>query len=97
MERCHTLICPENVSEAKPSPEALLLACDQAGCSPEATVYIGDHERDIVAGKRAGMYTITAHYGYITPQEKPFSWQADLDVQQPTELLPWFDDRSWRI
>ncbi|AMO56790.1 HAD family hydrolase [Endozoicomonas montiporae] len=97
MQRCHTLICPENVSQAKPSPESLLLASKQAKCSPEATVYVGDHERDIIAGKRAGMFTVTAHYGYITPREQPFSWQADLDIQNADELLPWLNTHHWQI
>ncbi|MCW7552235.1 HAD-IA family hydrolase [Endozoicomonas gorgoniicola] len=97
MQRCHTLICPENVSQAKPDPEALLLASKQAKCSPEATIYVGDHERDIIAGRRAGMFTVTAHYGYITPQEQPFSWQADLDIQQANQLLPWLNNHQWHI
>ena len=97
MERCHTLICPENVTQAKPSPEALLLACQQAKCAPEACVYVGDHERDIIAGKRAGMFTVTAHYGYITAEEQPFSWKADLDIQQASELLSWLNDHHWLI
>lgn len=96
-DRSHTIVCPEHVSKAKPSPEALLLACQQAKCSPKASIYVGDHKRDIVAGKHANMFTITAHYGYLTEDDKPYSWQADHNIQSATELLPWLNNNNWHI
>jgi hypothetical protein len=32
---------------------------------PEQCVYVGDDERDIVAGRAAGMRTVAATYGYL--------------------------------
>ncbi|WP_299727115.1 HAD-IA family hydrolase [uncultured Endozoicomonas sp.] len=96
-DRCHAFVCPEDVSTPKPDPESLLLACQQAGCSPEKSVYIGDHDRDIIAGKKAGMITIAAHYGYILPDENPFDWQADVNIANAGELELWLDRINWEV
>jgi phosphoglycolate phosphatase len=47
---------------------------------------VGDHLRDVDAGKRAGMYTIAAAYGYIEPDDDPAAWGADALAQCSTEL-----------
>ena len=72
-----SVVCPDDVAERKPHPEALLRNCAELGCSPAEAVYIGDHRRDIEAGQRAGMYTIAAAYGYIEPGDDPGDWGAD--------------------
>lgn len=90
LERCSALICPDHVTHTKPHPEPLLLACRQIGCQAQASIYVGDHPRDIFAGNDAGMYTIAAAYGYL-PADPPIeSWGANLiveDVQTITKLL----------
>jgi phosphoglycolate phosphatase len=42
--------------------------------------------RDIDAGRAAGMFTIAATYGYITPDDDPLSWDADLVAADTAEL-----------
>ena len=76
------MVCPEDVTERKPHPESLLRNCRELGCTPDQAIYIGDHLRDIEAGKRAGMYTIAAAYGYIEPGDDPYSWGADAHAEQ---------------
>jgi len=71
------LVCPDHVRRTKPDPEPLLLACERLGCRAAEAVYIGDHLRDIEAGRSAGMYTIAATYGYLEPDEAVEAWQAD--------------------
>ena len=97
LERVHSIVCPEHVSKAKPSPEALILACEQTRCPAESSLYLGDHIRDIEAGRAAGMFTIAAHYGYINEQDEPYSWQADHNIHSATELLPWLEQNHWQI
>ena len=97
MDRCRAIVCPEDVKKAKPDPESLLLACDLAGCTPQHSVYIGDHERDIIAGKQAGMLTVAAHYGYILPDDNPHHWQADFDVTNASDVKPWLDRINWAV
>ncbi len=70
----------------KPDPAPLLLACDMAGVVSHQTVYVGDAVRDIKAGLAAGMVTVAAAYGYITDDDDPHSWGADLIAAGPEEL-----------
>ena len=88
LDRADSVVCPDHVTERKPHPEALFLACDQIGCSAENSVYVGDHIRDIEAGNRAGMLTVAATYGYLNQNEDPQQWQADHYISSATELQP---------
>ncbi len=81
-----SVVCPEDVARRKPHPESLLLNCRQLGRGPAGVVYIGDHRRDIEAGRRAGMFTIAARYGYIEPGDDPGTWGADAAVDRSEEL-----------
>lgn len=80
------LICGDDTSRSKPAPDALLLASAKLGIDPTQLGYCGDHQRDIEAGKKAGMYTIGATYGYLGPEEDISLWQADAYASSP-ELL----------
>lgn len=73
-----SVVCPDDVQERKPHPESLARNCADLGCGIEHAVYIGDHSRDIECGRRAGMYTIAAAYGYIEPGDNPQDWGADV-------------------
>ncbi|MBL4827337.1 MAG: HAD-IA family hydrolase [Spongiibacteraceae bacterium] len=86
--RAQSIVCPDDVSRTKPDPEPLFLACNQIQCEPAHCVYIGDHQRDIEAGKRAGMTTIATAYGYVAPTDKIEDWQADYCVYHAREILP---------
>ena len=79
-------MCPDDVNNRKPHPESLYLNCRQLGCAPHEAVYVGDHLRDVEAGRSAGMYTIAAAYGYIEPDDDPQSWGADALANCSTEL-----------
>ena len=87
-DRCAVLVCPEDVSKTKPDPEPMYLAAKQIQIQPEDCIYIGDHPRDIDAGRHAHMYTILAAYGYLPLQHKDdlTAWQADCIVNTVAEL-----------
>lgn len=85
-ERCATLICPDHVAQRKPHPEALFLACQRIGADPNSAIYVGDHERDIEAGRNAGMQTIAVRYGYIEQPESVDLWQADVIADTVADL-----------
>ena len=85
-ERCSTLICPDHVTERKPHPEPLYLACQRIGAVPTKAIYVGDHERDIEAGRNAGMRTIAVRYGYIEQPESVELWQADVIADTVADL-----------
>lgn len=79
-------VCPDHVSRPKPDPEPLLLNARQLGVRPENVIYIGDHRRDIEAGKAAGMHTIAAAYGYIHHSDEPAEWAAHSTAADSLEL-----------
>ena len=87
-ERCAVLVCPEDVKQAKPHPEPMFLAAKQINITPEHIVYVGDHPRDIDAGRSANMATILAAYGYLPPNAKDNleAWQADKIVHNVQQL-----------
>ncbi len=72
---------------SKPHPEPLLEAARRLGVSPELCLYVGDDERDIVAGKSAGMGTVAATYGYLGSASDVADWRADAQINSPIELL----------
>lgn len=88
MGHCPCVICPEQVSNCKPDPEGLLLACSILGSDPARSIYVGDHLRDIQAGQAAGMQTIAAGWGYLNEGEACSEWKSDHICQHPEALRP---------
>lgn len=72
---------------AKPHPEPLFEAARRLGVAAERCVYVGDDERDIVAGHAANMHTIAATYGYMGAQADAVLWNAHATIASPIELL----------
>lgn len=85
-ERMACAVSGDTLSQRKPHPAPLLLACEQAGVTPALSLYVGDDARDIVAGRAAGMRTIAAAYGYITSEDDPVLWEADCIARNTLEL-----------
>lgn len=86
-QRAACIISGDTTANRKPHPEPMLLACKQANSLAEQCLYVGDAQRDIEAGKNAGMQTIIANYGYIGDWEVTEQWGADFSINQPQELL----------
>ena len=82
------LVGGDSTPHIKPHPAPLFLACEKTGIAPENCIYIGDDERDIVAGKAAGMATLVAAYGYCDFDPAISSWQADHVASHATEIFP---------
>lgn len=87
-ERCAVLVCPEDVTNTKPDPEPMYLAAKHIDIVAEQCIYVGDHPRDIDAGRHAKMYTILAAYGYLPLEYKDdlVAWKADCIVNNVAEL-----------
>ncbi len=82
-----TVIGGDTTPHAKPHPEPLLEACRRMGLPPEACIYVGDDERDMVAGRAAGMPTVAALYGYLGHKTDVSAWPADVAIENPLDLL----------
>lgn len=76
-ERAAVVVGGDTTAHAKPHPAPLLHAAHSAQADPLRCIYIGDDQRDILAGKAAGMATVVAAYGYGTVNEPYATWQAD--------------------
>ena len=72
---------------SKPHPAPLLEAARRIGLSQAECVYVGDDERDIVAGRAAGMRAIAATYGYMGAKADVSAWGADDSIESPLSLL----------
>lgn len=84
--RCVCAISGDTLPVRKPEPEQLLLGADMANVEPHRVLYVGDAERDIEAGRRAGMATVAAGYGYIAEDDDPREWEPDVIVLTTEEL-----------
>ena len=90
-ERAVAIVSGDTTDNRKPHPGPILYACEQAAVEPEATLYVGDAQRDIEAGRRAGATTLAALFGYIGEQDRPREWGADGCLETPQDLLPWLE------
>jgi phosphoglycolate phosphatase len=54
----------DSLPRKKPDPAPMLAACEALGVAPHEAVAIGDSENDALAGRAAGMATLTVPYGY---------------------------------
>ncbi len=90
--RCAVLVCPDDVTNTKPDPEPILLACSQIKVAPNQCLYVGDHLRDIDAGAAAGTKTMAVCFGYLSDPSEAHRWNADFVISKPTELLTHLQD-----
>ena len=87
-ERPRCIVGGDTLAVAKPHPEPLWLAAEQCQIAPAHCLYVGDAQRDIEAGRSAGMKTLVAAYGYVHDNEH-LAWQADGIIDQPYDVLSW--------
>ncbi len=81
------IVSGDTTPHAKPHPEPLYEAARRLRVDPAGCVYVGDDERDIVAGLAAGMGTVAATYGYLGQQADVSRWNAHLHIDAPLNLL----------
>lgn len=89
--RAVCIVSGDTTKNRKPDPEPMFHAAALAGTEPGSCLYIGDAERDIVAGRRAGMITLAALFGYIDDHDNPGQWGAHGMIEHPQEILAWLD------
>jgi len=82
-----TIISGDTTPHAKPHPQPLLEAARCMNIPPERCVYVGDDERDIVAGLAAGMGTVAVTYGYLGQKADTRQWGAHATINCAVDLL----------
>lgn len=84
--RAACIIGGDTTGKLKPHPAPLYAAARAINIEPAACLYVGDDERDIQAGRAAGMKTIAVSYGYLNGSN-PVSWGADAVIDAPMDAL----------
>ena len=80
-----SVICIEDVSRYKPEPDPLIECAVRLGVSADRSVYVGDSNVDIRAGKAAGMKTVGVLTG-IDGYERLKNERPDLILKSIAEL-----------
>ncbi|MES1926902.1 HAD-IA family hydrolase [Salinisphaera sp. T31B1] len=76
----------DSAGVAKPDPAPMFMACRQIFVDPTDCIYVGDSDRDVAAGRAAGMATIAVAYGYIPVGDDIHGWNADIVVDRVADL-----------
>lgn len=82
-----TIVAGDTTPHPKPHPAPLLEAARRLDLPPQRCLYVGDDERDIVAGLAAGMGTVAATYGYLGARGDVSTWGAHATIAAPGDLL----------
>ncbi|UJF20681.1 HAD family hydrolase [Shewanella sp. OMA3-2] len=90
MSRIKTLISGDSTLHPKPHSAPMLLAAQQMNLCPESILYLGDAERDLIAAQNANMIGGIAHWGYLSPQDKPHLWPGQLHFNTTRCLHDYF-------
>jgi phosphoglycolate phosphatase len=92
--RAACVVSGDTVAERKPHPLPLLHAARSLEVEAAGCVYVGDAERDMIAGRAAGMTTLAAAYGYLAADEDPAEWRPDGIIERPEHVLEWINVRG---
>jgi HAD superfamily hydrolase (TIGR01509 family) len=85
IEYMDVIVTREDVEKVKPDPEHVEVAMKYLGKKAKDTVVIGDHRYDVLAGKRAGCFTIGVLSGVSS---EDLLNDADLIVSSLEEIIP---------
>jgi len=85
--RAGCIVCGDSTPHRKPHPAPMFSAARTLGTAPQACIYVGDDERDMMAVRAAGMRVAVAQYGYLGTGKPPDRWDADFWIAHPMELV----------
>ena len=85
-------ITGDDVTNAKPDPEAVAEAIKVLGVEPSRALYVGDGPNDIIAGRGAGAVTVGVTFGFHPEEMRAES--PDHVIDDPAQLLDLVRERS---
>ena len=85
--RAGVIVSGDSTPYSKPHPTPILEAMRQLDVEAGDCLYVGDDERDMLAGRAAGVATVAAGYGYLGPDASIERWPADAVIHRPADLL----------
>ncbi|HWL73914.1 MAG TPA: phosphoglycolate phosphatase [Burkholderiaceae bacterium] len=86
-ERAACVVSGDTTLFSKPHPAPLLHALATTAVDATLALYVGDDQRDIDAGRAAGMRTVVASYGYLGNNIPYQQWGADDVIDSPSGIL----------
>ncbi|MFD2366150.1 HAD family hydrolase [Pseudoduganella sp. GCM10020061] len=86
LDHAGCVISGDTMPQPKPHPGPLLEGARRLGIAPELCWYVGDDQRDVEAGRAAGMLTVACTWGYCGAVD-PATWGADVLLDTPSALL----------
>jgi len=89
--RAGVIVSGDSTPYSKPHPAPILEAMRQLDVEAGDCLYVGDDERDMLAGRAAGVATVAASYGYLGPDASIERWPADAVIHRPADLLKLID------
>ena len=81
-----SVVSGDSLDVAKPHPAPVLHACRELAIDPQSSVFVGDAEVDVAAGRAAGMQTAIAGWGYFSAAQTIERWGADRIVEAPAQI-----------
>ena len=85
------LVGGDSTPHTKPHPAPLIEATRRLCVPSAACAYVGDDERDMRAGRAAGMRTIAAAWGYLGHDAVINEWPADHVAAAPDGVLKFIE------
>ncbi len=85
-KRAACVVSGDSAPRAKPAPQPMRLACTLIAREPARCLYVGDDQRDIAAGRTAGMVTVAVRYGYLGDGVPIEAWGADHLVDRAADI-----------
>jgi N-acetyl-D-muramate 6-phosphate phosphatase len=94
--RAACIIGGDTTAHMKPHPAPLLAAANRLELPPADCIYVGDDERDIQAGRAAGMATVAVRFGYLNGSN-PDTWAADAIISTPDEIEKFLKSITYKV
>lgn len=83
-DACDVVLGCDSVRHPKPDPEGLLRAAAALGATPDACVFVGDTDTDVLAGRSAGVLAWRATWG---ARRAPSTVVGTPLLSRPVDLL----------
>ncbi|MDG1733035.1 MAG: HAD-IA family hydrolase [Thalassotalea sp.] len=80
-------ISGDTLAQSKPHPAPMLLASREINVACDDIYYLGDAERDIIAGNVCNMKTVVVNWGYLKYPNEGDTWGADHIIDEPMQFL----------
>jgi phosphoglycolate phosphatase len=94
--RAACVVSGDTTPHAKPHPAPIHHALAVCGVAAAHAAYVGDDERDILAGRAAGVATVGVRYGYLGHGAPIDAWGADRLVDAPGQVFDAVRDLIFR-